>query len=81
MRVGKNRKQNKGLKVKSIIATTRKKSYIERILSNKRSSMKIAKIDLPSRVVLSPVFSTKEQEKMFSECAKKSVSTIAELKW
>lgn len=34
-----------------------------------------------SHVVLSPVFSTKEQEKLFAQCAKKTMSTEAMLRW
>jgi len=34
-----------------------------------------------SRNVLSPVFSTKEQEELFSECARKSMDINARLTW
>ena len=39
------------------------------------------KQDESPRVIMSPVFSTPEQEKFFAEAAKKSMSTIAELEW
>ena len=39
------------------------------------------KHDESSRVIMSPVFSTPEQERIFAEAAKKSMSITAELEW
>ena len=34
-----------------------------------------------SKVILSPVFATEEQERLFAECAKKTMCTDSKLSW
>ena len=50
-----------------------------RVISSRHG--KICKIEKKKRVVVSPVFKTKEQEKLFAECAAKSMSIDSYLKW
>lgn len=50
-----------------------------RVISSKH--VKFCKTTKKKRVVVSSVFKTKEQEKLFAECAAKSMSIDSYLKW
>lgn len=48
---------------------------------NSKIGVKVPVFRTEGRVTLSPVFSTKEQERLFAKCAKECMSTEARLKW
>lgn len=86
--------KNKGSRIKAAKSGSKlKKPRIERektsyIKAGIRASMK-PEIAMPktsvdkksSKVIMSPVFSTREQEKLFAKCARESMSIDARLRW
>ena len=58
-----------------------KKAVIRASIKPKIKMTKVSEQKKSGRVIMSPVFSTKEQEKLFAKCARESMSIDARLRW
>ena len=61
--------------------TSFKKAVIRACMNTEIEMPKTPDKNKSGRVIMSPVFSTKEQEKLFAKCARESMSTEARLRW